>query len=314
MKRAFGSVVRAVAAMPLRTGCCTSRPRLGHTAGTDARPGTGRRSSSPTTPPGPPPAGRRPSTPTTTARVVVLAWNPLHPALTHRAGWEDQVGELPIVEGTVIRLEVDHLPGERTPKPLWLWSSATSATADLPPVQADPRLDRAPAPRPARGRPLELGRHRRLHPAQTRPRPYRRPPPPLGKTRTTRQAHPRPCPMRVPPPPPPTAEAGSRTETREARPRTPTRLQETTPRTPPPRGQTTQNECPTEHRKGPSTLNVKLSGAQGNSRMSPMRSHRPPRQSDLTPIRCRPLRSQYRPYNMRASRTSQGSLYNLPHP
>lgn len=30
----------------------------------------------------------------------------------------------------MIRLEVDHLPGERTPKPLWLWSSATSATAD----------------------------------------------------------------------------------------------------------------------------------------------------------------------------------------
>ncbi|MER6106525.1 NF041680 family putative transposase [Streptomyces sp. NPDC001832] len=61
---------------------------------------------------------------------VALAWSPLHPALTHRAGWEDHDGELPIVEGTVIRLEVDHLPGERTPKPLWLWSSATSATTD----------------------------------------------------------------------------------------------------------------------------------------------------------------------------------------
>lgn len=29
----------------------------------------------------------------------------------------------------LIRLQVDHLPGDRDPKPLWLWCSATHATA-----------------------------------------------------------------------------------------------------------------------------------------------------------------------------------------
>jgi DDE superfamily endonuclease len=31
------------------------------------------------------------------------------------------------VDGTLIRLQVDHLPGDRDPKPAWLWWSATSA-------------------------------------------------------------------------------------------------------------------------------------------------------------------------------------------
>jgi len=31
------------------------------------------------------------------------------------------------VEGTLIRLAVNHLPGDRNPKPIWLWSSATAA-------------------------------------------------------------------------------------------------------------------------------------------------------------------------------------------
>ena len=33
------------------------------------------------------------------------------------------------MEGTLIRLQVDHLPGDRDPKPLWLWTSHTGATA-----------------------------------------------------------------------------------------------------------------------------------------------------------------------------------------
>ena len=32
-----------------------------------------------------------------------------------------------MIEGTLIRLAVDHLPGDRDPKPVWLWSSATGA-------------------------------------------------------------------------------------------------------------------------------------------------------------------------------------------
>jgi hypothetical protein len=58
------------------------------------------------------------------------SWDRLHPRLTHRTCWIDHEGELPVVEGTLIRLEVDHLPGDREPKPVWLWSSATGATAE----------------------------------------------------------------------------------------------------------------------------------------------------------------------------------------
>ena len=41
----------------------------------------------------------------------------------------DHEGELPVIEGTLIRLQVDHLPGDRNPKPVWLWTSITGATA-----------------------------------------------------------------------------------------------------------------------------------------------------------------------------------------
>jgi hypothetical protein len=48
------------------------------------------------------------------------------------ACWADHPGELPVVEGPLIRLHVEHLPGDRDPKPLWLWSSATdAATTDV---------------------------------------------------------------------------------------------------------------------------------------------------------------------------------------
>jgi DDE superfamily endonuclease len=57
------------------------------------------------------------------------SWDRLHPRLTHRTCWLDHQGELPVIEGTLIRLQVDHLPGDRDPKPVWLWSSATGATA-----------------------------------------------------------------------------------------------------------------------------------------------------------------------------------------
>lgn len=57
------------------------------------------------------------------------SWDRLHPKLTHRGTWADHDAALPIIEGTVIRLQVDRLPGDGTPKPLWLWFSATAATA-----------------------------------------------------------------------------------------------------------------------------------------------------------------------------------------
>jgi hypothetical protein len=58
------------------------------------------------------------------------AWARLHQRLASRAGWEDHDGELPVVEGTLIQLRVDHLPGDRSPGPLWLWTTAAAITAD----------------------------------------------------------------------------------------------------------------------------------------------------------------------------------------
>lgn len=57
------------------------------------------------------------------------AWDRLHPRLTHRGPWLDHDGELPLVEGTLIRLHVEYLPGDRDPKPVWLWSSILDAGA-----------------------------------------------------------------------------------------------------------------------------------------------------------------------------------------
>ena len=50
-------------------------------------------------------------------------WNQLHPRITHRGVWADHPGPPPIVAGTVLRLEVEHLPGNRHPDPVWLWCS-----------------------------------------------------------------------------------------------------------------------------------------------------------------------------------------------
>jgi hypothetical protein len=74
----------------------------------------------------------RHTTITTTTRYGVAtatSWDRLHPRLTHRGCWADHDGELPLIEGTLVRLQVERLPGDRDPKPVWLWSSTTGATA-----------------------------------------------------------------------------------------------------------------------------------------------------------------------------------------
>lgn len=52
------------------------------------------------------------------------------PPAHHRSAWIDLDGELPLIEGTLIRLKVDHLARDRGAPPVWLWSSATGATPD----------------------------------------------------------------------------------------------------------------------------------------------------------------------------------------
>ncbi|WP_433223634.1 NF041680 family putative transposase [Dactylosporangium sp. CS-047395] len=64
---------------------------------------------------------------TATAR----AWHRLHPRLTRRAAWAD-CPDLPILEGTLIRLEVARLPSGATAKPVWLWCSTSIGNDPTP--------------------------------------------------------------------------------------------------------------------------------------------------------------------------------------
>lgn len=67
-----------------------------------------------------------------------MAWDRIHPRLTTRSPWIDHTGELPIIEGTLIRLQVDRLPGGGDPLPLWLWSSATGLDCTARPARQNP--------------------------------------------------------------------------------------------------------------------------------------------------------------------------------
>src|SRR3954449_5225358 len=69
---------------------------------------------------------------TQTARygtAAATAWDRMPPRLTHRGPWAGHPGRLPIVEGTLIRLTVEHLPDQREAQPVWLWTSAIGADA-----------------------------------------------------------------------------------------------------------------------------------------------------------------------------------------
>lgn len=48
---------------------------------------------------------------TATAR----SWDRLHPKLTHRSSWATGEGTLAVIEGTVIRLDIDRCPAEQPP-------------------------------------------------------------------------------------------------------------------------------------------------------------------------------------------------------
>ena len=101
-------------------------PRQPGTAGRPRKHGVQLALADPATWPAPPV-----TTSTVTSRygtAVTAAWDRVHPRLTHRAAWLDHNGPLPVIEGTLIRLTVDHLPGDRDPKPVWLWCSVTGAT------------------------------------------------------------------------------------------------------------------------------------------------------------------------------------------
>lgn len=63
---------------------------------------------------------------TTTARygkVTISAWDNRHRRITRVGYWAGYPGKrIPIVTGTVIRIQIEHLPGGGTPdRPMWLW-------------------------------------------------------------------------------------------------------------------------------------------------------------------------------------------------
>src|SRR5450755_1315855 len=60
-------------------------------------------------------------------RAHARAWARLHPKLERRGAWAGHDDPLPVVEGTVILLTVERLPGNRAPRPVWLWFSHPGA-------------------------------------------------------------------------------------------------------------------------------------------------------------------------------------------
>lgn len=62
-------------------------------------------------------------------QVLARCWGRMHPKPDRRGSWANHEGELPLVEGTLVHLAVEYLPGNRDPKPLWLWHSDPDATA-----------------------------------------------------------------------------------------------------------------------------------------------------------------------------------------
>ena len=118
-------------------------------------------------PPGPTPQHTTSTDTTRYGTAVATSWDRVHPRLTHRGCWLDHDGELPVIEGTLIRLQVEHLPGDRDPEtacgcgppppappPADVDRCVAGVPAPLrprthlPAVQADPRLDRPEDPRP----------------------------------------------------------------------------------------------------------------------------------------------------------------------
>jgi hypothetical protein len=75
----------------------------------------------------PPPVTHATTTSARYGHAEVRGWDRMHARLEHRGAWLEHEGPLPIIEGTLIRLEVEHLPGDRAAKPVWLWSSITVA-------------------------------------------------------------------------------------------------------------------------------------------------------------------------------------------
>jgi hypothetical protein len=63
-------------------------------------------------------------------QAVIDAYLRRHQRLSGVGAWAGHEGHYPIVEGALLRVQVDHLPGDRSPKPLWLWCSRPEVAAE----------------------------------------------------------------------------------------------------------------------------------------------------------------------------------------
>ena len=63
-------------------------------------------------------------------QVNITAWHQLHSRLYRDGPWTlaRHPDQLPIIEGTVIRIDAEHLPGIQHPEPMWLWHNAPPNT------------------------------------------------------------------------------------------------------------------------------------------------------------------------------------------
>lgn len=157
-----------------------------------------------------------------------MTWNRIHPRLITRSAWIEHTGELPVVESTLIRLEVDRLPGGHDLLPIWLWTSATGLSGEELDLRWQAFLRR-----------FDLHTSRMIKQTLGWTRPKLRTPrfaerwtwlviAAHTQLRLARPlaANPRPGPPGVQEPPPEPALLGSCAETQPARPRQTTRLEE----------------------------------------------------------------------------------------
>ena len=206
------------------------------------------------------------------------------PQAAARAAWASPPRELPVIEGTLIRLAVTTCPATSEPKPCGCGHRTRPRPparapllagvpaplrhrALLPVPQAGARLDRPAAARPRRRRPVDLAGHRRLHDQLRLARPW--PPPSAcpGSPPARRQM----TPGRVRPAFRTATQTAATPPARrnpQARPRPPARLEEPASGPPPRRGQDHQQEEKQqegeEDRAGPDRLNNKLRACLGN--------------------------------------------------
>jgi hypothetical protein len=73
----------------------------------------------------PAPACRTTTETTRYGTTTTSSWDRCHPRLTRRAAWIDHDEDLPIIDGTLIRVQAEHLPGNHRPPPMWLWTDHT---------------------------------------------------------------------------------------------------------------------------------------------------------------------------------------------